>query len=790
MAAEEPPRYAADPDGVIREAVLCAEPHLDPVIVARVVGEVAPDRTRRRRLARSLQEAPDLLTSGRPEGPRLVGDLIDALLRAGADRVVPPRCGRCGRQKPLTYVEGTVRICGTCGHQRFARREECSVCGNMRAVARRDRHGRSQCAGCARGDDDPARYRTAVHAHLVRLDTGLDEAVLDEALRVAAPKPFQARKLAYELQANPSLLTGDGAHGSPRLIRLLEYLHARQARNIVMPPCPWCGRHVRLTTTYDGMRSCRACPARLRTKSCSLCGEVRRGGRGTDGSWLCRTCRSREPANHELCVRCGRTTEVRQTGSPAGVCFICTRFPTAVCSTCGKTTPCYRATTNSPQCPECCRQREECSACGKFRRVVTRTDSGEPVCGTCHIIVKACDRCGRHKRVSTRRTTGEALCHSCYRKDPARRQPCAQCGTITIPRRHGLGEACAVPARLRELLGDETGAVLPGLEPVFHALATGKPSSVMDWLNRTARASLLARIRDTGGPLTHQTLDDLIPADGVHLLRMILVAGQVLPARDEQLASLERWATTLLESIPDAHDRQLVHAFAHWHHLGRLRSRHSPDHPLSPNTAANVRYCLTQTVHFLQWLRHADTSLTACTQEDIDAYLCDGTVMRYKARGFVLWAARRSHIRHPVDFPPMPSDKPRRSLADDERWRLAHRFLHDDTIDTVDRVVGLLVLLNGQPLTKISRLTTSHVIQAGQRVQLALGTHPVDVPPPLDRLLLALAEDREGPPGLGRADQPWLLPGFFPGRPRGTAHLRSRLTAYGLPSRRGRNSAP
>lgn len=43
--------------------------------------------------------------------------------------------------------------------------------------------------------------------------------------------------------------------------------------------------------------------------------------------------------------------------------------------------------------------------------------------------------------------------------------------------------------------------------------------------------------------------------------------------------------------------------------------------------------------------------------------------------------------------------------------------------------------------------------------------------------------------GLGRTGQPWLLPGFFPGRPRGTAHLRSRLTAYGLPSRRGRNSA-
>ncbi|WP_406445376.1 hypothetical protein OHB00_49375 [Streptomyces sp. NBC_00631] len=51
--------------------------------------------------------------------------------------------------------------------------------------------------------------------------------------------------------------------------------------------------------------------------------------------------------------------------------------------------------------------------------------------------------------------------------------------------------------------------------------------------------------------------------------------------------------------------------------------------------------------------------------KDIDAYLSDGTGVRYKARGFVLWAARRSHIRRSVDFPPVPSDKPRRSLPDD-----------------------------------------------------------------------------------------------------------------------------
>ncbi|MGP3947921.1 hypothetical protein [Streptomyces sp. 7N604] len=35
-------------------------------------------------------------------------------------------------------------------------------------------------------------------------------------------------------------------------------------------------------------------------------------------------------------------------------------------------------------------------------------------------------------------------------------------------------------------------------------------------------------------------------------------------------------------------------------------------------------------------------TLVACTQDDIDTWLADGTVMRYDARGFVLWVARSS----------------------------------------------------------------------------------------------------------------------------------------------------
>ncbi|MQY39802.1 hypothetical protein SRB17_78300 [Streptomyces sp. RB17] len=68
--------------------------------------------------------------------------------------------------------------------------------------------------------------------------------------------------------------------------------------------------------------------------------------------------------------------------------------------------------------------------------------------------------------------------------------------------------------------------------------------------------------------------------------------------------------------------------------------------------------------------------------------------------------------------------------------------------------------------------------------------HPVTVPPPLDQLLIHLAEDRDGALALGRStDHSWLLPGTRPGRPRSPRQLRTRLASYGLLSRLGRNSA-
>ena len=61
------------------------------------------------------------------------------------------------------------------------------------------------------------------------------------------PQPFRQHQVLWELDRNPGLLTGEGAHGSPWVNVLIHALLAAGAVGIVAPACPSCGRAVRLS---------------------------------------------------------------------------------------------------------------------------------------------------------------------------------------------------------------------------------------------------------------------------------------------------------------------------------------------------------------------------------------------------------------------------------------------------------------------------------------------------------------------------------------------------------------
>lgn len=133
---------------------------------------------------------------------------------------------------------------------------------------------------------------------------------------------------------------------------------------------------------------------------------------------------------------------------------------------------------------------------------------------------------------------------------------------------------------------------------------------------------------------------------------------------------------------------------------------------------------------------------------------------------------------------------PAHPLDHNERWQQAKRLLHDDTIDTDDRVAGLLLLLYAQRPAVISRLTIDDIDITGDTVTICLGSVPITLPEPLATLTRNLAATRRGHAVLGdRGTSPWLFPGGQPGRPVSTDRLGQRLRQLGLQPSQARSTA-
>src|SRR5262249_55068540 len=192
-------------------------------------------------LAAALAGRPAVLADGRSPAPRAVGDLLLASCQAGARSVSPPCCARCGKPLRTFQRRGQDWYCGPCGQ----RAEPCAGCGKSGPVCSRGRAGQPRCGKCPDADGrDPV---TVIFGIITGLDPQASGAAVAAAVRRSAPRSSYQQKLAWALEDNPGLLTGEGHLAPLRAIpRLVEALHAAGVAGIVRPACPGCHRVVRI----------------------------------------------------------------------------------------------------------------------------------------------------------------------------------------------------------------------------------------------------------------------------------------------------------------------------------------------------------------------------------------------------------------------------------------------------------------------------------------------------------------------------------------------------------------
>ena len=316
---------------------------------------------------------------------------------------------------------------------------------------------------------------------------------------------------------------------------------------------------------------------------------------------------------------------------------------------------------------------------------------------------------------------------------------------------------------------------------------TDDPRRGLDWLYRSRTAQqLLDDMLHGRQPVQHATLDGANAgrqkrSTSVEHLRTLLVASTVLPERDEPLHRLEQDVDQLLLAECDPADRAVLQQWALWHVLPRARRRVETGQA-SASVFGRVRSSIITVRRFAAWLRQHDSSLDALTQAPLDAWAADHLDSAAELASFLLWAVRRRHVPRGVRPPEHKPRTVRLHSSQDELYAAARRCLTDHSIPAGHRLAAGLVVLYGQPLTRICRLRTTDLhLNPDGTATLRLGNTPVVLLPPMADAARSLVQTpahgaaRTGV-GTGFAAEPdWLFPGLPLTRHLGPTALAERI---------------
>ncbi|MER6356602.1 hypothetical protein ABT186_33535 [Streptomyces sp. NPDC001634] len=351
-------------------------------------------------------------------------------------------------------------------------------------------------------------------------------------------------------------------------------------------------------------------------------------------------------------------------------------------------------------------------------------------------------------------------------------------------------QRCVLDQQVRDLHGDDAGTIRPELGPFHEALTSAeRPDVAVAWISRSKTRDLLERIGRDERPVTHEVLDELPPGKVLAHLRSVLVATGVLPPRDERLVALEKCITETVQARTDLAERRILHGYAVWHHLRRLRRRLGEDHTTRLQDL-NVRCHITAADNFLTWLVGEGLTLGTCTQPDLERWMADPKVSYRDETGhFIRWSVQHRHA-YGLTYGTVRWTGPLSTIDSEKRWSDARRLLNDDTLPTPDRVAGLLLILYAQKIATISQLTVDDVHIDNDTVTITFGSSPVVLPAPLASLVRELAATRRGKAKIGTPDDvPWLFPGGHPGRPLTDSQICNRLHKIGIRPKQGRSTA-
>jgi hypothetical protein len=633
--------------------------------------------------------------------------------------------------------------------------------------------GAAMCRTCA---------RSMVVDAVMAVAGGASHVVVTQVVAEVTEGAAALRSIRQALTSGPGALL----LGAPPSVGQLVVALRERGVEMPEPSCVRCGRrNLKLTTSSQG-GVCANCRRRMLATECASCGLVKVVyGRDPSGGALCAVC---APRPRRTCSVCARVRKIAQRahGEHGDLCDVCFKGPVATCRICHRERPCHFVSEGRPICWSCSPRRSApCAHCGELRPPSVRWPEG-PVCEPCYRAALdhrgTCSTCGEQRRLVDPPGPDALRCTDC--SGLPNLLSCRACGAEERPHRHGLCVRCSLEEAARKLVIDVDGP----LAPIYQAIVSNpQPFSAYNWVHQSGAAKILSEIAAGSLPLTHEALDAYPHYVGARLARHMLVANGVLPSRNDALVQLEVWVTARLDEVTSSEHRRVLRSYATWRVLRRTRERAATSNR-STTPTAHPKQCLLAAIALCSFLEAQGVTLSDCRQADIDRWFDQGLPSADRVGDFLDWVKERKLT---ADLVVTPS--PQRigaAMDEDTRWGLVDRLLHDDTLETGDRVAGCLVLLYGQQISRIATLTRDQVSITDEGIRLKIGTASIDIPEPLGRLFVSLLEDKRPYKGVASpCDSPWLFPGLAAGRPVTASSLGARLRRIGVRTMTGRRSA-
>jgi integrase len=412
-----------------------------------------------------------------------------------------------------------------------------------------------------------------------------------------------------------------------------------------------------------------------------------------------------------------------------------------------------------------------CARCRGHYQLVANWPDGS-ICGYCYQAAKrtvGICACG-HQGVLPGVVEGRPACRRC--SGVRLNVDCTVCGDEAELYSGGRCQRCGLRETAQRLLAHpDTGVIAPQLQVIVDALAEmDRPNSGLTWI-RQAHVQRVLRELAAHPTLTHEVLDQLPPGRTTDYVRGLLVEHGALASRDERLARFQSWAVTAQQRITTDEHRKLVARFIRWSLGKRLHSMNL----VTDSAFLRAKQTVTATIEFCNWLT-AEHGITVehLTQAHIDLWQASGPSTREHVLRFIRWAIKAKLI--PADLEVAPH---RRGTAPkmpiDQQNAVIEKVAHQQTLHPRDRLAAILIIVFAQRAEDVAALTWKQITISAEKVSITLAGIPIDLPPPLDEPVRALAVSNYNNQTAAHPKSPWVFRGYRPGMHVTPMHLRARL---------------